>query len=94
MTSAKNATTLGDSMMLAAGQWLEVHEGSDEHKDVIGIVVSVCPEEDGTAEFVVGATHDITNEAIVEILLRVMNNLIPPESQLRMVVTPKSGGQG
>lgn len=94
MNGVETATQLGDAMMSGAHAWLDLHESSSDHERVVGLVVSVCPESDDSASFVVGATHDIRPEAMVEILLRVMNNLVPPESQLRLVVTPRTGGQG
>lgn len=92
-SSIWTAERLGDMMMAAAHQWLDAHEAESREK-VVGVVVSVCPNEKGEAAFVVGATHDIGNEAIVEILLRTINNLVPDESQLRLVVMPKMGGMG
>lgn len=93
MENTFQAEQLGNMMMAAAHQWLDIHEAQRDER-VVGVVVSVCPGENDEAAFVVGATHNIGNEAIVEILLRTINNLIPDEAQMRIVVVPKSGGRG
>ena len=90
MSITETATELGDAMMNAAHSWLDTHESKGDAEKVVGIVVAVCPDDSNGAEFAVGATHEIGTDAILEILLRVMNNLIPPESELRLVVGPDS----
>lgn len=90
MSSTETATRLGDTMMDAAHQWLDEHEAQDGAEKVVGIVVAVCPDNDDRAAFAVGATHEVGTDTMLEILLRVMNNLIPPESELRLMVGPDS----
>lgn len=95
MTRTELVESFGEAVMMAADQWLDANEGKEDESNVVGIVVSVSPDyEDQGIDFAVGSTHNIGDEVIVEILLSVVNKILPTESQMRLVVTPKLEPKG
>ena len=80
---------MGNTMIDAAHEWLDdVDDGEDQ---TIGIAVTATPsdEEEGAVVFALGVTHDVTESIVVEALMKVVNQIIGSNDELRLVVTPK-----
>jgi co-chaperonin GroES (HSP10) len=76
-------------MIDAAHNWLDQNE--DKDNTVLGLVVTATPsdDEDGAVVFAVGTTHEVPESIIVEVLMKVVNQIIGSNDELRLVVSPK-----